>query len=155
MSEPCSSMQRSGRTTKTTLRSERRSTLKKYLTGPTLLEISVVRGGIGFTKRLRCSKHRVVTGKWILTLEPERRKEPKTVTRDESCAGRPEPGAQAACGFKYLASKHAPFFHTSRVIAAILRATVSRAMCGFAPRATQASYTFLKGPLLLASHAGG
>jgi hypothetical protein len=39
-SEPWSSKQRSKETTKTTLRSERRSALKKSLTGPTLLEMS-------------------------------------------------------------------------------------------------------------------
>src|ERR1700683_4344536 len=38
--EPWSSKQRTKRTTKTTLRSDRRSLLKKYLTGPTLLEMS-------------------------------------------------------------------------------------------------------------------
>ena len=40
MSEPWSSTQRSRRTTKTTLWSERRGVVKKDLTGPTLLEIS-------------------------------------------------------------------------------------------------------------------
>src|ERR1700677_3429934 len=38
--EPWSSKQRTKRTTKTTLRSDRRSLLKKYLTGPTLLEMT-------------------------------------------------------------------------------------------------------------------
>ncbi|MGB2675759.1 MAG: hypothetical protein WAN12_01575, partial [Candidatus Acidiferrum sp.] len=39
-SEPWSSMRRGQKTArKTTLRSERRSALKKYLTGPTLLEM--------------------------------------------------------------------------------------------------------------------
>ncbi len=38
--EPWSSMQRSKKTNKTTRRSERRSPLKKRLTGPTLLEMS-------------------------------------------------------------------------------------------------------------------
>src|SRR5580704_15907907 len=37
-------------------------------------------------------------------------------------------GAQAACGFKYSASKRTPFFQTSKVIAAILRASVRRAI---------------------------
>ena len=38
--EPWSSKYRTKRTTKTTLRSDRRSLLKKCLTGPTLLEMS-------------------------------------------------------------------------------------------------------------------
>jgi hypothetical protein len=40
MNEPWSLMQGAKRTRKTTLRSERRSALKKYLTEPTLLEMS-------------------------------------------------------------------------------------------------------------------
>jgi hypothetical protein len=47
MSEPWSSMQRSKRTRKTTLRSERRSVLKKYLTEPTLLSRWEKRGSGG------------------------------------------------------------------------------------------------------------
>src|ERR1700675_133447 len=40
---------------------------------------------------------------------------------------------QAVCGFRYLASKLTPLFQTIRVIAAILRARVSRAISGFIP----------------------
>src|SRR3982074_2018829 len=40
---------------------------------------------------------------------------------------------QAVCGFRYLASKLTPLFQTIRVIAAILRARVSRAISGFLP----------------------
>ena len=43
--------------------------------------------------------------------------------------------AQAACGFSWSASKRTPFFHTSKVMAAILRASVSRAIGGFMPLA--------------------
>jgi len=35
---------------------------------------------------------------------------------------------QAACGFRYWASKRAPFFQTCKVIAAILRASVKDAL---------------------------
>ena len=41
--------------------------------------------------------------------------------------------AQAACGFRYSASKGSPFFQTCKVMAAILRARVSLASSGFIP----------------------
>src|ERR1700681_252257 len=47
---------------------------------------------------------------------------------------------QAVCGFKYLASKRTPFFQTVKVIAAILRASVRRAISGLIPLATSASF---------------
>ncbi len=46
--------------------------------------------------------------------------------------------AQAACCFKCLASKLTPFFQTIKVIAAILRAKVRRAIEGFLPLASKA-----------------
>ena len=46
---------------------------------------------------------------------------------------------QAVCGFKYGASKWTPFFQTVNVIAAILRASVRRAISGLIPLATSAS----------------
>ena len=46
---------------------------------------------------------------------------------------------QAVCGFKYLASKRTPFFQTTKVIAAILRARVRRAISGLIPLATSTS----------------
>ena len=61
------------------------------------------------------------------------------------------PGAQAACCFRCSALKRTPFVQTSRVIAAILRANVSRAVCGFIPRATKASSKFWKGPVVAAA----
>ena len=47
--------------------------------------------------------------------------------------------AQAACGFKCLASKESPFFQTINVIAAIFLAKVRRAMVGFLPLASKPS----------------
>ena len=47
--------------------------------------------------------------------------------------------AQAACCFNYSASKRTPFFQTSKVMAAILRAKVRRAIGGFMPLAIRAS----------------
>ncbi len=46
---------------------------------------------------------------------------------------------QAVCGFKYLASKRTPFFQTVKVIAAILRARVRRAISGLIPLPTSAA----------------
>jgi hypothetical protein len=43
---------------------------------------------------------------------------------------------QAACSFRCSASKPTPFFQTSKVTAAILRARVRRAIGGFIPLAT-------------------
>ena len=47
--------------------------------------------------------------------------------------------AQAACCFSCSASKRTPFFQTIKVIAAILRARVRRAIGGFMPLATSAA----------------
>src|SRR6266849_9064418 len=48
-------------------------------------------------------------------------------------------GAQAACGFSCSASKCAPFFQTIKVIAAIFRAKVRRAIEGRMPLVSKAS----------------
>ncbi len=45
--------------------------------------------------------------------------------------------AQAACGFSFSTSKFSPFFHSVRVMAAILRASVRRTMVGLIPLATE------------------
>jgi len=67
--------------------------------------------------------------------------EPKAITGNESCEEKGSlPNAQAACTFRYSALKRAPFFQTSKVIAAILRANVRRAM----PTKLQVSNTFLQ-----------
>ena len=49
------------------------------------------------------------------------------------------PVAQAACCSNCFASKRTPFFQTSKVMAAILHARVSRAIAGFMPLAMRAS----------------
>ena len=73
----------------------------------------------------------------MLTLEPERR---KITTIAESIGdSKVLHSAQAACCFRNSASKHTPFFQTSRVMAAIFRASVRRAIEGFVPRATMAA----------------
>jgi hypothetical protein len=52
-----------------------------------------------------------------------------------------------------LASKISPFFHTANVIAAILRATVTRANSGRSPRANNSTYQDLNGSHLEAVNA--
>ena len=85
-------------------------------------------------------EHAGPTRLWILTLEPERLKNRRTTARDVI----PEmegfsTDAQAACCFRCSASKRTPFFQTSKVIAAIFRANVRRAIGGFNPLATSAA----------------
>src|SRR5215468_6894826 len=95
-------------------------------------------GGIWFTKRLV-----------VLTAHspPERGYGCSPSTRaSEGTESSPEMNlqgnvsdAQAACCFKCSASKPTPFFQTTKVMEAILRASVSRAIEGLTPRARQAS----------------
>ena len=69
----------------------------------------------------------------ILTLEPVRaalRPSNASVTCDPASA---VVRAYAACSFRCSASKRSPFFQRIRAIAAILRASVSRAMAGSMP----------------------
>ena len=99
----------------------------------------VVRGGIGFLERLGAQSTRSLTALWILTLEPERLENQPAIARNESWDGL-STDAQAACCFKCSASKRAPFFQTTKVMAAILRARVRRAIVGFIPLATKAAW---------------
>jgi hypothetical protein len=99
----------------------------------------VVRGGIGFLERLRAPGTLGLTLLELLTLEPERLKNRPATTGDESGMDGFSTDVQAACCFKCWASKQTPFFQTSKVIAAILRARVSRAIVGFIPLATKAA----------------
>src|ERR1700684_1121403 len=91
----------------------------------------VIRGGIGFLERLSARSTRL-TGLWILTLEPERLGGQRVVARNESRDGL-STDTQAVCGFRCWASKPTPFFQTIKVMAAILRARVRRAIVGFIP----------------------
>src|SRR6266446_7160156 len=98
----------------------------------------VVRGGIGFLDRLWCSKHAQPNG--IMDTHPRTRAsaEPTGHHPNEFRDGL-STDAQAACCFRCSASKRTPFFQTSKVMAAILRAKVRRAIDGFIPRTRQAS----------------
>jgi len=75
-----------------------------------------------------------------LALEPECLENRMATARED-----PQDGAdsvrdtQAVCGFRNWASKCAPFFQISKVIAAILRARVSRAISGLIPLASRAA----------------
>ena len=101
----------------------------------------VVRGGLESDGRLGARSTRRLTYRLRLALEPECLKNPanhrqnrfpgmeRILTRD----------TQAVCGFRYWASKHTPFFQTIKVIAAILRVRVRRAISGFIPWATSAA----------------
>ena len=95
-------------------------------------------GGIGFIERLGARSTRRLTGFWILTLEPERLENQPAIARNESWEGL-STDAPAACCFQYSASKWTPFFQTIKVMAAIWRARVRRAICSFIPLATKAA----------------
>ena len=74
-----------------------------------------------------------------LALEPERLKNQICHHWKESQGGTDSSDTQAVCGFKCWASKRTPFFQTIKVIAAILRAKVRRAISGRMPLAISAS----------------
>ena len=83
---------------------------------------------------------RGLTHRLILSLDPERRKNRLASHR----VSKPGPAlvpvdAQAACDFRCSASKLPPFFQSVNVMAAILRASVSRAISGFIPLASNLS----------------
>ena len=100
-----------------------------------LVLFRVVRRGIGISRRLSAIALIRLQAIGMLTLEPERLKNQPATTRERM--GEKEglfPGdAQAACDFNFSASKFSPFFHRVSVIAAILRASVRRAMVGLMP----------------------
>jgi len=100
-----------------------------------------MRGGIGFTWRLGAGGTLGLGSRWILSLEPERLKKPMDTAplflqEDVDLVAR---DAQAACGFSCSPSKCAPFFQTIKMIAAILRAKVRRAIEGSIPFARRFS----------------
>jgi len=96
----------------------------------------VVREGLGSAVRLSARGTSCLTYQLRLALEPECFENPTATARED-----PQNGAdsientQAACDFRYWASKRTPFFQTCKVIAAILRASVRRAISGRMPLA--------------------
>ena len=98
----------------------------------------VVRGGIRFHRETWCRSTLQPNG--ILDTHPRTRAsgEPTAITQ-RNPGTKFSTDAQAACGFRYSASKRTPFFQTINVMAAILRARVRRAIVGFMPLATKAA----------------
>ena len=100
----------------------------------------IVREGIGWIRRLACSKHGPDLSGGYFPSNPSvsriRRLPPGMVPRWNGLFAR---DAQAACGFKWLASKRTSFFQTINVIAATFLAKVRRAIVGFLPLASKFS----------------
>ena len=100
----------------------------------------VVREGLGSAGRLGARGTPRLTYQLRLALEPECLQNPTATARED-----PRDGAdsvrdtQAACDFRYWASKRTPFFQMCKVIAAILRANVRRAISGRMPLANRAA----------------
>jgi hypothetical protein len=105
-----------------------------------LLLFRVVRGGIGLSQRLVPPGTVCLQALLILTLEPERLQNRLATTREDHWRwkGLFTRDAQAACDFSFSASKSSPLFQRVSVMAAILRASVRRAIVGFMPLASNA-----------------
>jgi hypothetical protein len=100
----------------------------------------VVREGLESTERLGAGGTQRLTYRLRLALEPECLENPTATAREDPRDGADSVGdTQAACGFRYSASKRTPFFQTSKVMAAILRASVRRAISGRIPFASNAA----------------
>ncbi len=105
-----------------------------------LVLFRVIRGGIGVTQRLGATGTVSSTGH--CHTHPRTRASPEPTghhqRRSPEMEGLFTRDAQAACDFSFSASKFSPFFHRVSVIAAILRASVRRAMVGLMPLASAA-----------------
>src|SRR5580704_16445550 len=107
-----------------------------------------MRGGIECIWRLGADSTRSgLTHRLILSLDPERRKNRLAnhrVNHLVNCLVSVD--AQAACDFRCSASKLPPFFQRANVMAAILRASVRRAISGFMPLASNLALKSCSGP---------
>jgi hypothetical protein len=104
-----------------------------------LVLFRVVREGIGISQRLSAIALIRLQAIGMLTLEPERLKNRTDHHQRKNrrrWKGLSPENAQAACDFSFSASKFSPFFHRVNVMAAILRASVSRTMVGLMPLAS-------------------
>ena len=105
-----------------------------------LVLFRVIRGGIGVTQRLGATGTVASTGH--SHTHPRTRASPEPTGHHQKDLPEMEGlftrDAQAACDFSFSASKFSPFFHSVSVMAAILRASVSRAIVGFIPLASAA-----------------
>ena len=87
-------------------------------------------------QRLGASSTQSLTFVWILSLEPNVSTIRWRITRHDPSSGSglfSRDVQTDACLFSCWASKHTPFFQTIKVIVAILRANVRRAIVGFLP----------------------
>src|SRR5579864_6389878 len=103
-----------------------------------LVLFRVIRGGIGLTQRLSCqvapSAYRI-SGYSPSTPNVARTDSPTASNSSpEDGKGLSTEDVQATCGFSFSASNCSPFFHNESAMAAILRASVSRAKLGFIDR---------------------
>src|SRR5258707_14948931 len=100
-----------------------------------LVLFRVVRGGIGISRRLGATGTVLSTGHCHTHPRTRASQEPidHHPRRSPEMEGLFTRDAQAACDFSFSASKFSPFFHRVSVIAAILRASVRRAMVGLMP----------------------
>ena len=100
----------------------------------------VIREGLGSGVRLGARSTQRLTYQLRLALEPECLENPTATARED-----PRDGAdslretQAVCGFRYLASKLTPLFHTINTMVAIFLAKVRRAISGLIPLASKAA----------------
>jgi hypothetical protein len=103
-----------------------------------LVLFRVIRGGIGITQRLM--PEAPSTG--VSHTHPRTRASQEPTDHHQKKSPEMEGvftrDAQAACDFSFSASKLSPFFHRVSVMAAILRASVRRAMVGLMPLASAA-----------------
>jgi len=103
-----------------------------------LVLFRVIREGIGLTQRLSATGTVRLQAIRMLTLEPGASQEPTGhhQKKDHRRWRALHRDAQAACDFSLSASKFSPFFHRVSVMAAILRASVRRAIVGLMPLAS-------------------
>jgi hypothetical protein len=99
----------------------------------------VIREGLGSSKRLCVRGTQRLTSQCRLALEPECLSDRLTTAREIPGGEADSRDTQAVCSFRCWASNETPFFQTINVIAAILRASVSRAISGRIPLATRAA----------------
>src|ERR1700723_3169554 len=103
---------------------------------------SVIRGGIGLTRRLGAGLQHTVPDR-VFGFSPSNR----SIARTDWLPPRHENlgitwvlfDAQAACVFSCSTSKRSSFSQRVKVMAAILRARVRRAISGFMPLASKAA----------------
>jgi hypothetical protein len=105
--------------------------------GPSLF--LVIREGLESGVRLGARSTQRLTYQLRLALEPECLENPTATARENLQDGADSVrDTQAACGFRYWASKLTPLFHTISTIVAIFLAKVRRAISGLMPLVTKA-----------------